>query len=73
MKSSVNTLSHRFKVPISVVLGFFTNETYILDNAQARRPLAQYVHAIMQYDIKCNIVDVANQLSFTYQDLAPKL
>lgn len=33
VKSWVNTLSYRFKVPTSVALGLFTDETYILDDA----------------------------------------
>ena len=73
VKSWVNILSHRFKVPISVVFGLLTNETYSLDDAQARQPPAQYVCAIMQHEIRCNIVNFANQLSFAYQSLAPEL
>ena len=69
----VNTLSHRFKVPTSVALGLLTDETYTFDDARARRPPAQYVRAIMQHGIGCNIVDVANQLSFAYRGLAPEL
>lgn len=68
----MNTLSHRFKVPTRVVLGLFTDEIYSLDDAHARRPPAQYVCAIIQYNIGCNIVDVANQLSFAYRGLAPE-
>ena len=73
VKSWVNTLSHRFKVPTSVALGLLTDETYSLDDAQARRPPAQYVRAIMRHGIGCNIVDIANQLSFAYRGLAPEL
>ncbi len=36
IKSWVNTLSHCFKVPTSVVLGLLTDETYSLDDARAR-------------------------------------
>ena len=73
MKSWINTLSQRFKVPISVALGLFTDETYLHDNAQHCRPPAQYVQAIMQHEIGCNINDVSNQLSITYRGLAPEL
>ncbi len=73
VKSWINTLSYRFKVPTSVVLGLLTDETYSLDDARARRPPAQYVHAIMRHGIGCNIVNVANQLSFAYRGLAPEL
>ena len=73
MKSWINTLSHRFKVPTSVALGLLTDEAYSLNNARARRPPAQYVRAIMQYCISCNIVNIANQLSFAYRGLAPEL
>ena len=73
MKSWINTLFHRFKVPTSVAFGLFTNETYFLDDAQARQPLAKYVCTIIQHSIRCNIVDVANQLFFAYQGLAPEL
>ena len=66
VKSWVNTLSHHFKVPTNVAFGLLTNETYTFDNARARRPPVQYVRAIMQYGIGCNIVDIANQLSFAY-------
>lgn len=51
----------------------FTNETYSLNNAWARQPPTQYVRTIMQYNIRCNIIDIANQLSFAYQGLAPEL
>ncbi len=73
VKSWVNTLSHRFKVLTSVALGLLTDETYTFDDARARRPPAQYVRAIMRHGIGCNIVDVANQLSFAYRGLAPEL
>lgn len=55
-----------------MALGLFTDETYFLDNARARQPPTQYVRAIIQRGIGCNIVDVANQLSFAYRGLAPK-
>ena len=70
VKSWINTISHRFKVPTNVALGLLTDETYSLDDARARGPSAQYVRAIMRYGIGCNIVNVANQLSFAYQGLA---
>ena len=73
IKSWVNTLSHCFKVPTSVALGLLTDETYTLDDARAWWPPAQYIRAIMQHGIGCNIVDVANQLSFAYRDLASEL
>lgn len=66
MKSWINTLSQRFKVPTSVALGLLTDETYSLDDVQRRRPPAQYVRAIMRHEIGCNINDVSNQLSFAY-------
>ena len=43
-----------------MALGLLTDKTYSLDDAQAWQPPAQYVRAIMQHDIGCNIVDVAN-------------
>ena len=73
VKSWINTFFHRFKVPTSVALGLLTDETYSLNDARARRPPARYVRAIMRHGIGCNIVDVANQLSFAYRGLAPKL
>ena len=73
VKNWVNTLSHCFKVPTSMALSLFTDETYTLDDARARRPLAQYIRTIMRHDIGCNVVDIANQLSFIYRGLAPKL
>ncbi len=33
----------------------------------------QYICAIMRYGIRCNIINIANQLFFAYQGLAPKL
>lgn len=73
MKNWINTLSQHFKVPTSVALGLLTDETYSLDDAQCRRPPAQYVQAIMRHGIDCNINDISNQLSFAYQGLAPEL
>lgn len=61
VKSWINTLFHRFKVPTNVALGLLTDETYSLEDARACRPAAQYVKAIMRHGIGCNIVDVANQ------------
>ena len=40
VKSWINTLSHRFKIPTSVALGLLTDETYTLDDARTRRPPA---------------------------------
>ncbi len=73
VKSRINTLSQRFTIPTSIALGLLTDETYSFNNAWARRPPAQYIHAIIRHSIGCNIVDVANQLSFAYQGLAPEL
>ena len=73
VKNWINTLSHRFKVLTSVALDLLTDETYSLDDAHTRRPPAQYIRAIMRHGIGCNIVDVANQLSFAYRGLAPEL
>ena len=70
VKSWINTLSRCFKIPTSVTLSLLTDETYSLNDACAWRSLAQYICAIMQHGIGCNIVDVANQLSFAYQGLA---
>ena len=56
-----------------MALGLFTDETYSLDNTWARQPSAQYVYAIMQLGIKCNIVNIANQLFFAYLGIAPEL
>lgn len=69
----ISTLSQRFKVPTSVALGFLTSESYSLDDARRRRPPAQYVRAIIRHGIGCNIVDIANQLSFAYRGVAPEL
>lgn len=53
-----------------MALGLLTDETYSLDDVQVWRPPAQYVCAIIQHRIGCNIVDVANKLFFAYQSLA---
>lgn len=66
MKNWVNTLSHHFKVPISIALGLLTNETYSVNDIHARRPPTQYVCAIMQHGIGYNIIDITNQLFFAY-------
>ena len=73
VKSWINTLFYRFKVPTIVALSLLTNKTYSFNDTWAQQPPAQYVCAIMQYGIGCNIVDVANQLSFAYQGLAFEL
>lgn len=49
------------------------DEMYSVDDVQAWQPPAQYVRTIMQHNIGCNIIDVANQLFFTYQGLVPEL
>lgn len=73
MKSWINTLSQRFKVPTSLALGLLIDEIYSLNNAQRRQPPAQYVRTIMRYGIGCNINDVSIQLSFTYKGLVLEL
>lgn len=73
MKNWINTLFYCFKVPTSVALGLLTNEIYFFDNACSWRPPAQYVRTIIRHSIGCNIIDVANQLFFVYQGLAPEL
>lgn len=73
VKSWVNTLSRHFKVPTSEAFGLLIDKTYFLDNARAWQPPAQYVHAIMQNEIGCNIVNITNKLSFAYQGLVPEL
>lgn len=73
MKSWINILSQRFKVPTSVVLGLFTDEIYSLDDAHRCRLPAQYVQAIMRHEIDCNINNISNQLFFAYQRLVPEL
>ena len=66
-------LSQRFKFPTSIAFGVLTSESYSLDDAWRCRPPAQYVRAIIQHGIGCNIVDIANQLSFAYRGVAPEL
>ena len=73
LKSWISTLSNHFKVPTSVALGLLTDETYLLDDARGRRSLTQYVQAIMRHEISCNIIDIANQLSFAYCGIGPEL
>lgn len=73
IKSKINTLLHRFKVLTSIALDLLTNKTYLVNNTQARQTSAQYIHTIMQYRICCNIVDIANQLSFVYRKITSKL
>lgn len=34
MKNWINMLSERFKIPTSIALSLFTDETYLFDNAQ---------------------------------------
>lgn len=65
--------SERLKVLTNVALGLLTIKSYSLDDAQRRRPPAQYVRAIIRLGIGCNIVDIVNQLFFAYQRLAPEL
>lgn len=59
-------------MPTNIGLGLLTNKTYPLNDVWAQRLSAQYVCTIMQYSIGCNIVDIANQLFFVYQGLAPE-
>lgn len=73
IKNWINILSRHFKVPTNITLGLLTNVTYSLDNVYTWQPPVQYICTIMQHDIGCNIVNVANQLLFAYQGLAPEL
>lgn len=73
MKIWINTLSQRFKVSTSVTLGLITDKTYSLNYMQCYQTPAQYVRAIMQHEIGCNINDVSNQFFFAYQGLAAEL
>lgn len=56
-----------------MVLGLLTDKTYSLNNAWARQLPAQYIYVIIHYRIGYNIVDIANQLFFTYQRIAFKI
>ena len=56
-----------------MALCFLINKAYFFDNAWARWPPTQYVCTIMQKNIKCSIVDIANLLSFAYWGLGPEL
>lgn len=58
--SWIAILSERFKVPTSMALDLLTTKSYFLNNTHRRRPPTQYVRAIIQYGIGCNIVDIAN-------------
>ena len=60
-------------MPISIAFDFMMDKTYLFKDAQAHRPSAQYGRAIMRYGISCNIVDLANNLSFAYRGIALKL
>lgn len=73
VESWVNTLSLYYRISMSVAFSLLTDKIYFLQNARARQPLAQYVHAIMRHGIGCNIVDITNHLCFAFQGLAPKL
>lgn len=65
MKSWISILSKHFKVPTNVALDLLTDETYSLDDARSQCLPAQYIQAIIYHGIGHNIIDVANQLSFT--------
>lgn len=54
-----------------MALRLLINETYFLEDAYYCRPLIQYVCVILCHKLGCNIIDVANQLSFAYKGLAP--
>ena len=73
MKSWINTFFYCFKVLTSIALDLLTNKTYSFDNACTQRSSAEYVCAIMRHGIGCNIIDIANQLSFACRGLAPEL
>lgn len=55
-----------------IAFNLLSNETYSFDNVQAQQSPAQYVCIIMQDNIKYNIINIANQLSFFYQNSALK-
>lgn len=73
VKSWINTFSHCFKIPTSIAFGLLTDETYFFDDAQAWRPLAWYVRAIIWHSIGYNIIDIANQLFFAYKGIVSEL
>lgn len=56
-----------------MALGLLTDESFSFEDARCRRPPAQYVCAIMRHRLGCNIVNIANQLSFAYRGLALEL
>lgn len=73
MKKWIKTLSYCFKELKNVALGLLNNETNFFDNNRTWRLSTSYVCDIMQHDIRCNIFDIANQLSFAYKGLALEL
>lgn len=60
-------------MPTNITFRFLTNETYFFNDVQTWYLLAQYVKAIICYNINCNIVDIANQLFYTYYNIALEL
>lgn len=49
------------------------DKTYFFNNIQARRLLVQYMQAVIYYEIGYNILNVINQLFFTYYSIALEL
>lgn len=43
-----------------------TNKIYSINNTWAKQLSAKYVYIIIQYGIRCNIIDVAIQLFFAH-------
>lgn len=72
IKNQVNTLFYYFKIPTSIAFGVLIDKIYSFNNARARQTPAQYICAIMQHSIGCNIVNITNQLFFAYRGLAPE-
>lgn len=66
----ISIFSQCFKIFTSVILGFLISKTYFLNNTCRCHLFTQYIGAIIRYGIGYNIVNISNQLSFAYQDLA---
>lgn len=69
----ITTLSQRLKISTSMAFGLLTDEAYSLEGACYCQPPAQSFRTIIRHGLRCNIIDVANQLLFVYRGLLPEL
>jgi hypothetical protein len=68
-----NILLKKFKKSVASTLNYLITEKYILDDVKANRNIPSFVFQIMRHVKTINIIDLHEQLTWTYNVIVSKL